>query len=727
MKAMILVLRNFWKWSLKRFNPNNRVGFLWLLTLFFWAKTLLAYFLDFGGLGASDPIQFFIMIINPFAVMIIVFSLSSFIKRKLPFYITAIVIDILLTLLLYVNCISYREMTSFVSVNQMLGYSKINQGLGGASISLMRIQDFFYWLDLVVITILLVIKKIKMQETPITKHNSILGLSLGILALFFNLFLADCSRPQLLTRGFDDTYMVKYMGINFYTIEDAVNTVQIDALRSSAKPNDISKVRSYVKSHYAKANSKYYGIAKGKNVIIIHLESFQQFSIDQKINGKEVTPFLNSLYHGKDTISFSNFFNEVGQGKTSDAENMLETSTFGLPSGSVFTKYASNTFQAMPAIISQRLGYSTAVFHGNVASFWNRDTVYKSMGYQHFFDASFYDVSGEKSESWGLKDKLLFKDSVAYLEKLQQPFYVKYLTVTNHYPFTLDTVDQDPNFKTSDTDDPIINNYFITNHYLDQSVKEFYSYLSKAGLLKNSIIIIYGDHYGISESENKTLASVIGKNPTTWTANDDVQLQRVPFMIDIPGSKLGHIDKTYGGEIDVLPTLEHLLGISTKHYIQFGQDLFSKQHKQLVAFRDQDFTTPKYTYTAGKLWDNKTDKVIPTSSISKALAKKVSTWQKAVNKELNLSDELIYKDLLRFYKPKGFKTVNPKNYDYGVSATKRALNKQNRILGSKSTSLWSRNGDKSTASLYKTDAPEQYYPRVSWGRIQIRNPDDNGE
>ncbi|WP_180368574.1 LTA synthase family protein, partial [Oenococcus oeni] len=119
----------------------------------------------------------------------------------------------------------------------------------------------------------------------------------------------------------------------------------------------------------AKANSKYYGIAKGKNVIIIHLESFQQFSIDQKINGKEVTPFLNSLYHGKDTISFSNFFNEVGQGKTSDAENMLETSTFGLPSGSVFTKYASNTFQAMPAIISQRLGYSTAVFHGNVASF----------------------------------------------------------------------------------------------------------------------------------------------------------------------------------------------------------------------------------------------------------------------------------------------------------------------------------------------------------------------
>ncbi|MDN6900136.1 LTA synthase family protein [Oenococcus sicerae] len=721
---MVLALNNFWKWLLKRFNPNSRIGFLWLLTLFFWAKTLLAYFADFGGLGVADPFQFFIMIINPIAMIVIIFALISFVKPKLPFYITAIAVDAVLTLLLYINCIYYREMTSFVSINVMLGYSKVNQGLGGASIALMRFQDPLYWLDLILIVVFLLLKKIRMQEKAITKHQSVLALSLGILILFFNLFLADCSRPQLLTRGFDDTYYVKYMGLNFYTTQDAFSTIQINTLRNSAKPSDLNQVQTFIKSHYAKPNKKYYGIAKGKNVIIIHLESFQQFGIDQKINGQEVTPFLNSLYHGQDTISFSNFFHEVGQGKTSDAENMLETSTFGLPSGSLFTKYSSNTFEAMPAIVNQRLGYSTAVFHGNTASFWNRNVMYKSLGYQHFFDASFYDVSGQKSESWGLKDKLLFKDSIPYLEKLQQPFYVKYLTVTNHYPFALDTVDQDPNFKTTSTDDPIINNYFVTNHYLDQSIKEFYTYLAKAGLLKNSIIVLYGDHFGISNSENKTLASVIGKDPTTWNANDDAQLQRVPFMIDIPGSKLGHIDPTYGGEIDVLPTLEHLLGISTKRYIQFGQDLLSKQHKQLVIFRNQDFVTPKYTYTAGKLWNNQTDQAIDSSTMLKSLADKLSKWQKEVSNELNLSDELTYKDLLRFYKPKDFKTINPKNYDYGVVATNSFLNAENKKLGLKSTSLWSKNGDKTTSGLYKTDAPEQNDPRKDWGRIQFRNPDD---
>ena len=75
-----------------------------------------------------------------------------------------------------------------------------------------------------------------------------------------------------------------------------------------------------------------------------------------------------------------NFFNQVGQGKTSDAENMLETSTYGLSQGSLFATLGNdNTFQAAPAILKQRAGYTSAVFHGNVASFWNRNNVYKNL------------------------------------------------------------------------------------------------------------------------------------------------------------------------------------------------------------------------------------------------------------------------------------------------------------------------------------------------------------
>ena len=74
--------------------------------------------------------------------------------------------------------------------------------------------------------------------------------------------------------------------------------------------------------------------------------------INYKVNGKEVTPNINQFYSDQSTISFDNFYHQVGQGKTSDAETMLETSLFGLPSGSVMTSYGTNnTFQAMPAIM----------------------------------------------------------------------------------------------------------------------------------------------------------------------------------------------------------------------------------------------------------------------------------------------------------------------------------------------------------------------------------------
>ena len=510
---------------------------------------------------------------------------------------------------------------------------------------------------------------------------------------------------------------------NMGAVYDLVKSQHINNMRQSATKPELLKVKKFTDKHYAPANPQMYGIAKGRNVIIIHLESFQQFLINKKINGQEVTPFLNSLYNGKDTYSFDNFFHQVGQGKTSDAENLLETSTFGLPQGSLFATLGSdNTFQGAPAILNQRAGYTSAVFHGNVASFWNRNNVYKNLGYQYFFDASYYDTSGDKATGYGLKDKLLFKNSIKYLQSLQQPFYAKYITVTNHFPYTLDDEDKDPNFQTTNTGDSNVDNYFVTAHYLDQSIQEFFNYLQKTGLDKKSIIMIYGDHYGISNSENTSLASVLGKSADDWTDFDNAQLQRVPLMFVIPGTGHGKVYHTYGGEVDVLPTLLHLLGISSKRYIQFGTDLFSSKHNQVVAFRNRDFVTPTYTSVGGTIYNNKTGK---EAKLTKKQQEKLKKDQTFVNEELTLSDSLNEKNLLRFYHPKGFKNVNPADYNYsnGLKRAQRIEKKK----GIKSTSIYSENGDRSTVDDYSTDAPEQNHSSTDSNRIKITNPDANNK
>jgi len=386
---------------------NTRIGFFALLVFLFWIKTLIAYFTDFK-LGAQGLVQYLIVLINPLGTTLLLFGLAFYFKRSRFFYPVLMGIDIANTLLLYLNVIYYREFTDFMTIATMTGYSKVNQGLSGSSLALTNLHDVFYWLDIVVILLLMLFRKIKFDPRAFSHRLAFAFTSVSLVVCGLNLMVAEMDRPQLLGRTFDRVYIVKYLGLDAFTGYDLVKSEHVSQMRKSATKSQLKTVEKFTKEHYAAPNKKLFGIAKGRNVIVIHLESFQQFLIDKKINGQEVTPFLNSLYHGQDTYAFSNFFNQVGQGKTSDAENMLETSTYGLSQGSLFATLGNdNTFQAAPAILKQRAGYTSAVFHGNVASFWNRNNVYKNLGYQYFFDASYFDTSGDKATGYGLKDKLI--------------------------------------------------------------------------------------------------------------------------------------------------------------------------------------------------------------------------------------------------------------------------------------------------------------------------------
>lgn len=681
---------------------STRIGLFWIIIVLCWLKTLFAYAVDFH-LNIVNPMQLFILIINPIGMTILLIGLALYAKSTKLFYSLLSILYIGNTALLYFNIVFYREFTDFMTVETITGFDKVNQGLSGSSFALTSPHDFVYWIDIIILIILLLTRWIKFDHKPITKKTSFAISSLALLFITFDLALSETQRSQLLTRTFDHEYIVQYMGLDFFTAYDGINQWHNAEMRARANKSELKKIVNFTRKHYAAPNPSMFGIAKGRNVIIIHLESFQQFSIDRKINGQEVTPFLNSLYHSNETYAFDNFFHQVGQGRTSDAENMLETGDFALPQGSLFTQLgSSNTFQAAPAILEQSPEhYTTAVFHGNVPTFWNRNNVYPRLGFQYFFAQEYFNHSGNRSEGYGLKDKLLFQGSIKYLQHLQQPFYVKYLTVTNHFPYQLDKEDQDPNFKTTNTSSSVVNNYFVTNHYLDQSVHEFFNFLKASGLYNKSIIVLYGDHYGISDSENKALAPVLGKNPQKWNNFDNAQLQRVPFMIVIPGIHSGKIEHQYGGEIDVLPTLLHLLGIHTKKYIQFGTDLFSKQHNQVVAFRNRDFVTPNYTVLSGTVYSNKTGKI---AKLTSAERRQINKDQKFVNEELSLSDSLNYKDLLRFYHPKGFKKVNPNKFNYGDALEKEEKIEKEKGVGS--TSMYSENNNKSLVNLYHTDAPE---------------------
>ncbi|WP_010304381.1 LTA synthase family protein [Kurthia senegalensis] len=615
-----------------------------------WIKTYIVEITQFS-LGAKGFLQNFLLFINPLGTMMILLSISFLFKKGKRKFTALIVIYTLLSILLYANAVYYRFFSDFITLPTLFQTQNFGD-LGGSVLSLLKPYDILFFVDVFFLIGLRVFKKqLFEQNAKVGRRRGSIVLIAALAISFLNLALAEADRPQLLTRGFDRTYIVKYLGMYNYTFYDSFETAHASSQRALANSDDISKVLNYTRTNYAEPNKEYFGVAKNMNVVYIHLESFQTFLLNYKINGEEVTPFLNSLTKNQNTQYFDNFFHQTGQGKTSDAEFMLENSLFGLPQGSAFITKAQNTYQAAPSILKD-YGYTSAVFHGNNGTFWNRNTIYKSFGYDNFYDASYYDTSNSKDMAeYGLLDKPFFKQSDSMLKDLKQPFYTKLITVGNHFPYKMDqdltTIDKET------TGDASVDDYFQTARYLDESVKQLFQQLKKDGLYDHTMIVLYGDHYGISTNHNTAMSKIIGKEVNSF---ESANLQRVPLMIHVPGME-GGINHTYGGQTDMLPTILHLLGVDTKKYVQLGTDLLSSQHKQIVPFRNGDFMSPTVSSVNGKFYNSKTGEVLEESELG-------SKIEKEVDEKLQISDEIVNSDLLRFYTPKGYTKVNPADYDY---------------------------------------------------------------
>lgn len=674
---------------------KTKLGFFTVVVVFFWVKTYLTYITKFN-LGVVGPMQKFLLLINPLPTAMLLIGIGLFFKGRKSYWIM-VIIDFLLSLWLFSNILYYREFSDFLSTSIIKTSGSTSDNLGKSIAGITKGTDFLVFLDVVIIVLLIAFKVFKIDVRRLKLKISLLIEGLAVVLIGTNLTMAQKDRPGLLTRTFDNNYIVKYLGLNSFAVYDGVKTAQSNAIMAKANHSDLKTVQSYIKKNYIAPNPEYYGVAKNKNVLVIHLESFQQFLIDYKWHGKGVTPNLNKLYHANDTISFDNFFSQVGQGKTSDAEMMLENSIFGLQSGSAMSSYGtSNTFESAPAILGQQAGYTSAVMHGGAGSFWNRDNAYKSFGYDYFMPLSYYQNKKGYYLGYGIKDKLFFDQSIKYIEHLPQPFYLKMITVTNHYPYDLDKKNQ--SIDKTDTGDKTVDGYVQTAHYLDEAIGELMSYLKKSGLEKNTLIMLYGDHYGISGNHHKASAQLLNKD--SFNNFDNLQFQRVPLMFHMPGLK-GGINHTYGGEIDVRPTLFNLLGINDQNMIQFGHSLLAKNAPQIVAQRNGDFITPKYSKVEGSYYYTKSGKRV--THPSKKVKAQLASISNTVTTELSLSDRVITGNLLRFYKPNGFKYVKRKNYSYKKTDSLKRLKKAEK---KSKNSVWYQNGKKSTQSDFKTDAPE---------------------
>ena len=602
-----------------------------------WIKTVIVYHTSFE-LDIENAMQELILFINPLSFILFVYGFSLFFKTTKVRDRYLVIVSALLAIVLFANVGFYRFYNDFITSAVLFQTSNFGD-LGNSVADIISITDILYFAD--VIVLLFAIKFIpKVQGiTPIRIEMRRAYFVLSAAIVFLNLGLSETERPQLLTRAFDRELLVKNIGTYNYHLYDIYVQTKSSAQRALADGSELVEVDNYVQANQASVNAEMFGKYKGRNLIVVQLESLQNFVINNEMNGEVVTPFLNSLTKDKDTYYFNDFYHQTGLGKTSDSEFIVENSLFGLGRGAVFFTHGGNTYNTMSEKLGEN-GYFTNVMHSNNSSFWNRNEIYETFNIDKFYDVASYEVTDENSVNWGLKDIPFMEQSVDLMTEMEQPFYSKMITLTNHYPFTLD--EEDMMIPEYNSNSGTLNRYFQTVRYLDESIKVLFDQLKESGLYDNSIIVMYGDHYGISENHNKAMAMYLEKEEIT--AYDSALLQSVPLFIHVPGSGNGEVIEEASGQIDIRPTLLHLLGIETSNDMQLGADLFSEEHEDFVIFRDGRFVTDDLVYAGEVCYDRDTGEEVGIDACQPYIERSLI--------ELDYSDEIINGDLLRFYDEK---------------------------------------------------------------------------
>ena len=551
--------------------------------------------------------------IKPFiadlGTIIIIGSFSYLFKNKKR-YIYLLIMTIIGSLICFANSVYYNNYLSFISIS-LIGSITFLKDVGNAVVdNILEFKDFLFFLQ---VPIFIIMYKLIGEEKNKSKFQFVFLSGIILLALLAPFYKGkDYAR---IWKNWNREYVVMQFGTYIYQIDDFVVSLKPSLVNLFGSDNASKVFREYYSKPNIKQTNEYTNIFNGKNVLVIHAESLQNFVINKKINGKEITPNLNKLINK--SLYFNNFYALDSVGTSSDSEFTFSTSLLPTNNGTVFINYWNRKYETIQKKFNDA-GYYTFSMHANNGTFWNRNIMYNSLGYQKFYNYE-SDYIIDETIGLGLSDESFFRQSLVKLKEINekgQNFYGTLITLSNHTPFTNEGKDLS-NFDVSSyhydkngkliTDNylegTILGSYIKSVHYADKALGEFIDGLEKEGLLDNTVLIIYGDHDAkIKKSQfeyfynyDRKTGKVIEKDSLDYKVIDDIDyelLRSVPFIIyskDIEPKVISKVSSM----LDTFPTIANMFGFETKYTL--GSDIFDDSDN-IVVFPNGNWLTDKMYY-----------------------------------------------------------------------------------------------------------------------------------
>lgn len=544
----------------------------WLLStrpiLFFSVIMLLKSYLAWMVIFDGGPSWTTLLKEIPF--ILVVYCLIEWFtsKRKLLWY---LIVNTILTSILFAVIMYYKYYGVIVTY---FALAQVNQvtAVKNSVFSLMDPYFLFIYTDIVILAYFM----FRRNKAVEWKRESSRKLSRRIVVSTLAVSLTLCLFNVLPNRAsMSEIVKAEQMGILNYEAYMLLSKKEIDYVDAE----EITQERiNGLKDLLPSAEPVLHGSAQGKNLIIIQIESMQNFLVNLKVDGQEITPNFNKLV-GENSY-FRHFYQQVGQGNTSDAEFVVNTSLYIPPRGAATQMYAGKELPSLPKLL-QSAGYDTATFHTNVVEFWNRGELYKALGFDRYYDAKFF--GEEDTVFFGASDEVLYRKTAEELDRMSgngKPLYAHVIAMTSHHPYTMPE-DKQLLQLPERFEDTLVGDYLQAQHYADKALGQFVDDLKQRGIWDDSLVVLYGDHlglpiYSLDRNEKELMAEIYGRD---YTYTDMIN---IPLVFVNPGQPSApQVFEQLGGQVDLLPTIANLLGLSLENQLHFGQDIFNHAYNIL--------------------------------------------------------------------------------------------------------------------------------------------------
>ncbi|MGB0869365.1 MAG: LTA synthase family protein [Flavobacteriales bacterium] len=295
-------------------------------------------------------------------------------------------------------------------------------------------------------------------------------------------------------------------------------------------------------------------LPNGKNVMVIILESFAKEYVGYFNDGRNFTPFLDSLM--EHSLVYTDAYANGQQ--SMDAVPAIFGSLPDLMNRPyILSSYSSNVLPGIGTPLNNA-GYETSFYHGGKNGTMGFDGLINNVGIKKYNGLNEYppaQVERDTDGKWGIYDGPYFSYLADDLAKMKQPFFSSVFSLSSHFPYTLPKGYENRFPKGEHEIMELV-------AYADDALKQFFKKVKTMDWYMNTLFVITADH--TAQPIKKYYKSKIGK-------------YAIPMVLFTPDQTLKGKNNKPVSHVDILPTVLDYVQLSGD-YFTFGSSMLGDEN-----------------------------------------------------------------------------------------------------------------------------------------------------